>query len=71
MRSIRTYLVIWLLGGAGLLIVSAGLVLEGTIARWLEGEFDRALESRARALATLTEEDEGEVEFEFADEFMP
>ena len=71
MRSIRTYLAIWLLGGAGLLIVSAGLVLEVTIARWLEGEFDRALESRAWALATLTEEDQGEVEFEFADKFMP
>ena len=71
MRSIRTHLAVWLLGGVGSLILSAGLVLEVTVARWLEREFDRALESKARALATLTEEDQGEVEFEFADEFMP
>lgn len=71
MRSIRARLTGYLLGGIGLLIVAAGIVLEVNIARWLEREFDRTLEAKARALATLTKQEQGEVELDFADEFMP
>ncbi len=71
MTSIRFRLNAYLVGGIGLLIVAAGITLEIKITGWLEREFDRALEAKARALVTLTKEEEGEVELDFADEFMP
>ena len=71
MRSIRARLTAYLLGGIGLLVIAAGIVLAVNMARWLEREFDRALEAKARALVTLTKQEQGEVELDFADEFMP
>lgn len=71
MRSIRSRLTVQLIAGTGLLIVAAGIVLQLTIARWLEREFDRGLEAKARALATLTKERDDRVALEFADALMP
>lgn len=71
MRSIRARLTVPLLGGMGLLILLAGLLLEIDLSRSLEREFDRALEAKARALVTLTKQHHGEVELDFADELMP
>ncbi len=71
MTSIRSRLTMLLLCGVALLVVTAGLLLENRTTHWVEDEFDHALETKARALITLTKQEHGEVELDFADEFMP
>ena len=56
-----------LIAGTGLILLLAISILYIVIDNWLREEFDQALESKARALATLTEQEESGVEFEFAD----
>jgi signal transduction histidine kinase len=41
------------------------------VSNWLTDQFDTAMASKARALATLTKHDTREVEIDFADEYMP
>ncbi len=71
MRSLRARLTVYLLLGMGALLLVAGVVLSLLIDRTLERQFDQALLAKARALITLTKEEQGEVELDFADEFMP
>ena len=71
MGSLRTRLFVYVVGGAALLILVAGIVLTWTMAAWLQREFDRGLEAKARALVALTEEDAGRIEFDFESEHMP
>ncbi|HWM92870.1 MAG TPA: ATP-binding protein [Thermoanaerobaculia bacterium] len=71
MTSIRRRLIVSLLGGSGLLVLAVGLVASTIVARRLRQEFDHSLLSKARALVTLTAQHRGEVEIDFADEFMP
>jgi signal transduction histidine kinase len=70
-RSIRRRLVVPILAGSCLLILAAGLLLNGLIDRRLRQELDHALLAKARALVTLTGQEDGEVEIDFADEVMP
>ena len=54
------------------LILAAGqIVVDRVVSNLLLNQFDVALESKARALVTLTKFDGTEVELDFADEFMP
>jgi signal transduction histidine kinase len=71
MRSLRTRLLVYLVGGGALLLLVAGVALIWTIATWLQNEFDRGLETRARALVALTEQEDGRIEFEFDRELIP
>jgi two-component system sensor histidine kinase QseC len=71
MRSLRTRLFVYLTAGAAVLFLGAGVALTGVIATWLEGEFDRGLEFKARALVALTEQESGRIEFDFRSEVMP
>lgn len=71
MRSIRRHLTVSLLAGSGLLLLLAGLGASAVVARRLREEFDSSLLAKARALVTLTGQHRGEVEIDFADEFMP
>ncbi len=71
MRSLRTRLFVYVAGGAALLILLAGIALLWTMAAWLQAEFDRGLEAKARALVALTEEEAGHIEFDFEGELMP
>jgi signal transduction histidine kinase len=48
-----------------------GFALSATIAAWLQSEFDRSLEAKARALVALTEQDGGQIEFDFRNDLMP
>lgn len=66
-RRLRRSLIV----GTGLLLLLATSILYFAIESWLRQEFDQALESKARALVTLSEQDESGIEFEFADEYMP
>ena len=71
MRSLRTRLFVYLIGGAALLFLVTGFGLTRTIAAWLEGEFDRGLLAKARGLVALTEQEAGRIEFDFRSELMP
>lgn len=71
MRSIRRRLLWSLLVGCGLLVLAAGLGSSALVERRLRSELDRSLLTRAQVLVTLTFQHRGEVEIDFADEFMP
>ncbi len=71
MRSIRRRLLWSLIGGCGLLVLAAGFGSSLLVERHLRAEFDRSLLTKAQALVTLTVQQAGEVELDFADEFMP
>jgi two-component system sensor histidine kinase QseC len=71
MRSLRTRLFVYLIGGAAVLLLAAGIVLRTIVADSLQREFDRALVAEARGLVALTDRDSGQIEFEFDGEHMP
>ncbi|MGI9302922.1 MAG: ATP-binding protein [Gammaproteobacteria bacterium] len=71
MKSIQSQLLWSILASAAVLLLAAGLVLESLLRAQLEREFDRNLLTKAMTLVTLTEQEVGQVEFEFEDEFLP
>ncbi|MCB1033296.1 MAG: hypothetical protein KDD47_05620 [Acidobacteria bacterium] len=71
MSSLRGRLSLRLVGISALLLIAVGLALRLFVGAWLEEETDDALEAKARALITLTQQEPPRVELEFADEFMP
>jgi signal transduction histidine kinase len=71
MHSIRSRLTIVLGCSLSLLLLGAGFLFYMVLGRQLVREFDKALFVEAQALMTLTEDEGGWVEFEFAHEVMP
>jgi signal transduction histidine kinase len=71
MRSLRTRLFVYLIGGAALALLVGGLALRALVVHALQREFDAALSAKARGLIALTEREGGQVEFEFDEEHMP
>jgi signal transduction histidine kinase len=58
-----------LLGGSVLLVAGLGIAYVSTRAA-LTRQFDDALRAKAMALTSLTEQDQGRIELDFADQFM-
>ena len=71
MHSIRRALSLPLLVGVALLVGVSGLASSWLVAGQLRRDFDQALRDKARALATLAEQADGEVQMDFADALMP
>jgi hypothetical protein len=71
MRSLRARLFVYLVGGASVVLVAGGLTLRAIVVNALQAEFDVALSAKARSLAALTEQEGGQIEFEFDEEHMP
>ncbi len=71
MKSIRSFLLSRLLGGAALVIAAAGLAVYLVVTRSLEAQFDRNLADRVLGFASILFQAEDEVEFEFSDQLMP
>jgi signal transduction histidine kinase len=71
MRSLRSRLTVFLLAGMGLLLAGGGLLLDRAISSRLRREYDEALLDKARALVTLTEQENGKAWLEFSYNFMP
>jgi two-component system, OmpR family, heavy metal sensor histidine kinase CusS len=71
MRSIRRALSLPLLIGVVLLVGASGLVSSRLVTGQLRRDFDQALLDKARALATLADQEDGEMEMDFVDELMP
>lgn len=71
MRSIRSYLLLRLLGGAALVLAGAGIAVYLVVARSLANQFDQNLSDRVQGFASILFQVEDEVEFEFSEELMP
>lgn len=71
MNSIKTSLTRYISLTISLLLVSILLFTDISVDTWISSEFDRTMLSKSHLLVTLVDEDVEEVEFDFADEFMP
>lgn len=71
MRSIRNKITLFTLLCVITILFTGQIVVDRFISSWLAQQYDDALESKARALVTLTKSTGVEVELDFADEFMP
>jgi signal transduction histidine kinase len=70
-RSLSKTITITTILWVALILVAGQVVVDQVVSSLLLDQFDTALESKARALVTLTKFDGTEVELDFADEFMP
>src|SRR5262249_50221592 len=70
-RSLRTRLLLFLIGGAAVPLLAAGFAVRTLVVNSLQEEFDGALWARAKSLATLTGQQGGRIEFEFDSDHMP
>ena len=71
MNSINKKLCRYLSTSLSLLLILILLATDITVDLWVSKEFDRAMLNKANLLITLVSEDVDEIEFDFADEFMP
>jgi heavy metal sensor kinase len=71
MRSLRTRLIIGVIGGILLLLTVFGLIVYSVIRRALINQFDESLLSTARILAASVEQDGNQIELEFDVQQMP
>ncbi len=71
MNSIRRELSVRLVTGTCVMLVAAGIVLGAAIYSRLLREFDRALETKARALTMLASRQGRTIQVDFAGEYMP
>ncbi|MBA6391288.1 GHKL domain-containing protein [Colwellia sp. BRX10-3] len=71
MISIKKKLSRYLSISVSILLVSIFLLTDIAVDTWISGEFDRAMVNKVGLLTTLVSEDTHEIDFDFADEFMP
>ncbi|MCC2605322.1 ATP-binding protein [Planctobacterium marinum] len=71
MNSIQKKLSRYLSISISILLVAILLATDISVDTWISKEFDRAMINKVGLLETLVEEDEDEVDFDFAGEFMP
>jgi len=71
MHSIKKKLSRYISISVSLLLVSLFLITDISVDSWISNQFDRAMTNKAGLLETLVNEDPDEVDFDFADEFMP
>ena len=71
MRSIRNRITLITLLCVIVVLLVGQVAIDRIISNWLMQQFDVALDSKIRALVTLTESTGNEIELDFADEFMP
>jgi two-component system, OmpR family, heavy metal sensor histidine kinase CusS len=71
MSSLRGRLTAGLLIGTGVLLAAGGWVLDHVLSTRLRRDYDAALLTRAKSLATLTEQGSGRVWLQYTDEVMP
>jgi len=71
LRSIRSFLILRLLGGVALVLGAAGMAGYFLIAGSLGGQFDQNLANRIQGFASILFQTEEGVAFEFSGELMP
>ncbi len=71
MRSLRTRLLVGIIGGMMLLLLAFSLIIYTVIRRALVNQFDASLAATARILAASVEYDDDEIELELDVQMMP
>ena len=71
MKSIRSFLLTRLLGGAAVILVGAGAAVYFVVVRSLNAQFDANLADRVQGFASILFQQEDEVHFEFSEQLMP
>ena len=71
MSSIKKKLSRYISISISILLVSIFLITDISVDTWISNEFDRAMINKSGLLETLISESPDEVDFDFADEFMP
>ncbi|MBA6339495.1 HAMP domain-containing histidine kinase [Colwellia sp. MB02u-10] len=71
MISIKKKLSRYISISISILLVSILMLTDLAVDTWISGEFDLAMINKAGLLTTLVSEDTHEIDFDFADEFMP
>ena len=71
MNSIKQKLSKYITISISILLVSILLITDISVDNWISNEFDRAMINKSGLLETLISENHDEVDFDFADEFMP
>lgn len=71
MNSIKKKLTRYLSISVSVLLVLILLATDISVDTWISQEFDKAMINKSNLLITLVSEDVNEVDFDFADEFMP
>jgi signal transduction histidine kinase len=71
MSSIKKKLSRYISISVSILLISIFVVTDVIVDKWISSEFDRAMTIKSSLLVTLVSEDTEEIEFDFADEFMP
>lgn len=71
MKSIRSFLLRRLLGGAALVLLGAGIAVSLVVTRSLEAQFDRNLVDRVQGFVSILFQVGDQIEFEFSQELMP
>lgn len=71
MKSIQSRLTVYIIVGTATLLLAAGLIIDRQLTNQLEQEFNKNLLAKAMTLVTLSEHDQGEIEFDLDEELMP
>lgn len=71
MNSIKKKLSQYISISMSILLVSLFLMIDISVDTWISKEFDRAMINKSGLLETLVSEEPDEIDFDFADEFMP
>lgn len=71
MTSIKKNLSRYLSLSVSIFLIAILLATDFSVDTWISKEFDRAMINKASLLTTLISEDAEEIDFDFADEFMP
>lgn len=71
MYSIKSQLIITVVAGAAVVLITAAIFIDIMLGFQFQKMFDQALLDEAKALEILVEENQGAIEFEFADEIVP
>ena len=71
MKSIQGRLTVYIVAGTALLLLAVGLVLDIQLSKQFDKEFNRSLLAKALTMVTLTEQDNGEVEFDLVEDLAP
>ncbi len=71
MPSIHSTITKYILTGLFLVALMTGVIIDKFTRQQFNSEFNKTLQTKAWTLATLTEQDNDKVDFDFADEMMP
>ena len=71
LNSIQGRLTAYIIAGTVIVLVTVGFIIDAQLCKQLENEFNRSLLAKAMTMVTLTEQDNGVVEFDLIEDLAP